>query len=113
MDMLPIVLPVAAGAGLALGWWQFHRRGLDQWIPSHLAQRRRRRTRRAGEPTHLLLCVADHFEPQLGRAPRSVADGRVARWVAEYPRLFGGFRDSDGLPPRHSFFFPEEEYVPE
>src|SRR5262249_11774740 len=35
---------------------------------------------------------------------------RVARWVEEYPRLFGGFRDSDGRPPRHTFFYPMEKY---
>jgi hypothetical protein len=34
----------------------------------------------------------------------------VERWLTDYPRLFGDFRDSDGRPPRHSFFFPQEEY---
>src|SRR5262249_49790535 len=61
---------------------------------------------------HLLLCIADHYEPKLGQPSRAVADGRVERWVADYPRLFGDFRDSDGRPPRHSFFFPQEEYEP-
>jgi hypothetical protein len=32
--------------------------------------------------------------------------------VSEYPRLFGRFRDSDGRPPRHTFFFPIDEYDP-
>ena len=31
----------------------------------------------------------------------------------EYPRLFERFRDSDGHSPRHSYFYPEEEYDPE
>ena len=34
-------------------------------------------------------------------------------WVTDYPRQFGGFRDSDGRKPRHTFFFPAEEYEPE
>ncbi|MBO0701213.1 MAG: hypothetical protein J2P46_22640, partial [Zavarzinella sp.] len=38
---------------------------------------------------------------------------RVRRWVEEYPKLFSAFRDSDGRPPRHSFFYPEEEYEAE
>jgi hypothetical protein len=42
-----------------------------------------------------------------------VAARRVERWVSDYPRLFGGFCDCDGRPPRHSFFYPEEEYEPE
>jgi hypothetical protein len=35
---------------------------------------------------------------------------RVQAWVRDYPRLLGGFRDSDGRPPRHTFFYPIEEY---
>jgi hypothetical protein len=30
-----------------------------------------------------------------------------------YPRLFGEFRDSDGRKPRHTFFYPIDEYEPE
>ncbi len=85
---------------------------MDIWLPAYLRQTFRRRARRPGDRTHLLLCVADHYEPQRARASRATADARVARWVEGYPRLFGGFRDSDGRPPRHSFFFPEEEYDP-
>jgi hypothetical protein len=40
----------------------------------------------------------------------AVALARVRRWVDEYPKLFGGFRDSDGRSPRHTFFYPAEEY---
>jgi hypothetical protein len=59
------------------------------------------------------LCVADHYEPQVGKAPADLARRRVERWVSEYPRLFGDLRDSDGRPPQHTFFFPQDEYVAE
>jgi hypothetical protein len=36
----------------------------------------------------------------------------LRRWVEEYPRLFGRFRDGDGRPPRHTFFYPAEDYDP-
>jgi hypothetical protein len=36
----------------------------------------------------------------------------VAHWVDNYPRALGGFRDADGRPPRHTFFYPVEEYDP-
>ncbi|HEY7156055.1 MAG TPA: hypothetical protein VH575_18975 [Gemmataceae bacterium] len=62
---------------------------------------------------HLLLCIADHYEPKLGKAPPALARQRVDRWVAEYPRLFRDFQDSDGHPPRHTFFIPQDEYEPE
>lgn len=66
------------------------------------------------EPLHVFIAVCDHFEPDNAKPPRHVADARIARWRAEYPRLFGGFEDSDGRPPQHSFFYPQDEYfVPE
>ena len=34
----------------------------------------------------------------------------MERWASEYPRLFDRFRDADGRPPRHSFFYPIEQY---
>jgi hypothetical protein len=61
----------------------------------------------------VLLCIADHYEPKCGRAGPAVARRRVERWVQEYHGLFGHFRDSDGRPPRHTFFYPIEEYEPE
>ena len=35
---------------------------------------------------------------------------RMQRWVEDYPRLCEQFRDSDGRPPRHTFFYPIEMY---
>jgi hypothetical protein len=100
------------GAGAAV-YWKARRRGLGRWLPTYARETRKRRAPVRGEPVHLLLCIADHFEPKLGGAPPDVARARVARWVRDYPRLFGGFADSDGRPPRHSFFYPIEEYEPE
>jgi hypothetical protein len=37
----------------------------------------------------------------------------VRAWREGYPRMASGYRDADGKPPRHSFFFPGEEYRPE
>jgi hypothetical protein len=83
------------------------------WLIPYLMQAGRRRAARPGEPVRLLLCVADHFEPRHGKPSAAMEEARVARWVEDYPRLLGDFRDSDGRPPRHSFFFPLEEYEPE
>jgi hypothetical protein len=60
----------------------------------------------------LLLCIADHFEPHTGGADDHQARARVERWTRDYPRLFGAFRDTDGRPPRHTFFYPLEQYDP-
>lgn len=102
---------VGAAAG-ALGW-QVRRRNLDRWLLPYALQAQRRRAPRSDEEIHVLLCVADHYEPKHQGALPAVARRRVQRWVDEYPKRFDGFRDSDGQPPRHTFFFPVEEYEPE
>jgi hypothetical protein len=84
-------------------------RGMDRWVIPYLLRGHRRRPAQ-GEPIHVLMCVADHFEPRCGGASPDRARARVERWVREYPSLFGNFRDSDGRTPRHTFFFPIEEY---
>jgi hypothetical protein len=88
------------------------RRGFGAWALPWLAQTWKKKTPRRGEPVHLLLCIADHFEPQHGSVAPEVAARRVQRWLEEYPRLFGSFRDTDDRPPRHTFFYPVEMYDP-
>lgn len=61
---------------------------------------------------HVLLCICDHWEPGHGNVPTAQADARVDAWCNEYPARFVGFRDADGRPPRHSFFYPIEMYRP-
>ena len=63
-------------------------------------------------PRHLLFGVCDHFEPLHGRAPREVALARVRAWQQGLPALARPFRDASGRPPRHTFFYPGEEYDP-
>jgi hypothetical protein len=91
------------------GLYQARQRSLDRWVIPYLLRGPRRLPAR-GTPVHLLICIADHFEPRTGGASEDVARARVQRWVRDYPRQFGGFRDSDGRTPRHTFFFPIEEY---
>ena len=109
--MNPFLIPaVAGGAGLALGAWQVRRRAIDRWLVPYLRQLFRRPPR--DRNVRLLLCVADHYEPRHAAKSVDQARARVDRWVAEYPRLFDEFRDADGRPPRHSFFYPMEAYDP-
>jgi hypothetical protein len=105
------------GAGGVLGavglTWALRRRGLHRWIVPYLLSTHRRRAPRPGQPIVVLLAICDHYEPKRNNAPIEIARKRVRQWLEEYPRLFRRFRDSDGLPPQHTFFFPAEEYDPE
>jgi len=74
------------------------------------------RTPAAG-PRHLLFAFCDHYEP-LWKLPADTSAAhatglaRVAAWQTGYPAMAQEFRDADGRPPRHSFFFPGEQYTP-
>jgi hypothetical protein len=100
---------VVAFAAIAL---LAHRRGVHRWMLPYLAQARRRRAPRQDQPVHLLLCIADHYEPHNGGVADHTARQRVQAWLDQYPANLGQFRDADGRPPRHTFFYPLEQYDP-
>ncbi len=88
-------------------------KNLHRWVPGYVRQlgRTLRRPHVEG-PRHLLFALCDHFEPQWESPPREIAEERVRIWEDRYPKVVADFRDADGLMPRHSFFFPSEEYAP-
>src|SRR5437016_5259567 len=94
--MLWILLAVLLGVlGLVIavlvGVDQLRQRNLHYWLPTYLRESGRRRDPRPDEDVHLILCIADHFEPR-GANPRGQeATAMVQRWVREYPRQFAGF----------------------
>ena len=93
--------------------WQIRRRQMQLWLPTYVRERNRYLAPKPDEEVHVILCFADHYEPKAGNASIEAGRQRVATWVERYPQQFGGFRDSDGRSPRHSFFFPIEEYEKE
>ena len=64
-------------------------------------------------PIHVMFCFVDHYEPFTGGCGEAQATARVDRWLRDYPAIGARYRDADGRPPVHSFFYPEEEYRPE
>jgi hypothetical protein len=81
-----------------------------RWLTTYVRQGFRRHALRPTDPVHVLLCIADHYEPGNGNVSAMQADARVDAWTHKYPRLFSKFRDSDGRPPQHTFFYPLEMY---
>ncbi len=81
-------------------------KALDLWLPAWL-------NRKPSPPSpgvrHLLLCVCDHFEP-FHRVGKPEAVQRVELWKREFTRICRETRDGDGVPPRHTFFYPIEQY---
>ncbi len=83
----------------------------DIWLPAYLAQGIRNLVKRGSDlPPHILFCLADHFEPYVGKAAPPVAFGRVKSWIDRYPEIAHRHQDADGRLPKLTFFYPEEEY---
>jgi hypothetical protein len=67
-------------------------------------------------PVHLILALADHFEPAIDpedgqkRVPRAEQERRLEWWAREYPKVVDGWRDHDGRPLVHTYFYPAEQY---
>jgi hypothetical protein len=70
----------------------------------------------APAPAHLMIALADHFEPAIipedghKRAPRTEQERRVETWAREYPKVVDKWRDQDGRPFVHTYFYPAEQY---
>ncbi len=88
--------------------------GYARWAVRTAAARARASLGRADAgPRHLLFAFCDHFEPLWRTDDRVRGAARVRAWREGYPALAAGFRDADGRPPQHSFFFPGEDYAPD
>lgn len=83
---------------------------LHRWGPAWL----RERASAAREPlqpgAHVLFAFCDHWEPLHEGVGDEHADRRVEAWAEGYPKLAERFVDDRGRHPRHSFFFPGEQY---
>lgn len=89
-------------------------KNIGNWLGGYGKSVARRALSRAPRRRHLLFAICDHYEPLWGKEC-SFEQGlsRVQAWADRYPTLANDFRDADGMKPRHSFFFPGEQYAPE
>src|SRR2546421_8873761 len=89
--------------------------GCLRWLPAYIHQRCTRRES-GRNPAHLIIALADHFEPTfLPEAPTEFAEfaeqeRRLEEWCRIYPKVFDAWRDSEGFPFRHTYFSPAEQY---
>jgi hypothetical protein len=105
--------------------WRHHRENLPEklakirsvlpWLPAYIWQQWDRRLPDS-VPLHLVIGLADHYEPMdrsktQGRTVDSrEQDRRIAMWCREYPAAVGAWRDFEGQPLRHTYFYPAEDY---
>jgi hypothetical protein len=67
-------------------------------------------------PVHLIFAMADHFEPAIDptdgykRVSRQEQLRRLEAWTTDYPKAVERWRDHDGRPFAHTYFYPAEQY---
>jgi len=87
-----------------------------RWLPAYAGQQLVRRGFRKAGPQHLIVALADHFEPSIvpgvsGRhADLDEQERRLERWCRDYPKMADAHRDGDGFPFRHTYFYPAEQF---
>ncbi|HET7207525.1 MAG TPA: hypothetical protein VFI95_13185 [Terriglobales bacterium] len=85
-----------------------------RWLPTYAVQRALRRT--PSGLVHLMIALADHFEPAIvpqdgaQRASLEEQQRRLGSWTQIYPKAFGPWRDHEGRPFVHTYFYPAEQY---
>jgi len=113
--MIRLILLMAALAliAMALAVLVLRSRNMHLWLWSYIRQwPRRRRAARHDQVVDVYFAFCDHFEPYWRRPDDETALRRVQRWTQTYPVIAGRHHDSLGRPPKHTFFYPEEEYRP-
>ncbi len=83
-----------------------------KWLPGYLQHSFSKPSR---SPSHLIIAVADHFEPCFTNsygnfAPVEVQVARMKDWAKKIPQATDRYRDSDGHPFKHTYFYPAEHY---
>tara|TARA_B110000211_G_scaffold164576_1_gene185770 strand:+ start:2648 stop:3811 length:1164 start_codon:yes stop_codon:yes gene_type:complete len=83
---------------------------MQTWLPTYVKQGFFPNKKFVG-PKHIMFCFVDHYEPQwMNKDNINLERERVDRWMTDYPIMAAQYTDADGYHPKHSFFFPEEEY---
>ena len=88
-----------------------------KWLPGLIA-RRATRLGAPGGPAHVMVAIADHYEPaylpRLLRYPTSEREqlARVEGWCRGYRETADKLRDANGFPLVHTYFLPAEDWYP-
>ena len=70
---------------------------IDRWIP-HYLQRLLTQKKVKNQTIDIMFLFVDHFE-------LNGHEDRLNAWTIDYPDMAKKHRDSDGQPPKHSFFY--------
>ena len=79
---------------------------LARWSIAYLTALLSVRDKSKENPTHVIFCLVDHFEPGTGNVNKEVEDERMAELLTKYPKLADNHKDFHGNIPKRTWFFP-------
>lgn len=103
-----IFLLLIVVAVLGIFFVAIYKKNIHIWLIDYIARKVEPPVR--GEPIHIMFAFVDHYEPGWGNPTYEKEVERVDEWCDRYPQLARNHKDADGYLPKHTFFFPEEEY---
>jgi hypothetical protein len=80
-------------------FWHYHD---NLWFPAYVQWRQRQPAPGPGAPIHVMVLIADHFEPVY-------FEERVRRWEVGYPAFADRHRDHYGRAMQHTWFYPGDQ----
>lgn len=106
-----LIISIIALLGISAVAFMLWKKHMFNWLPSYIyAKCFKKVPVYQDKPIHILFCFVDHFEPMRDTKDIEVERQRVQQWFTRYPELAKNHKDADGCFPKHSFFYPEEEY---
>jgi len=105
-----MILAMAVFLGLIYAFWRTVGLARKKNIGIIVRYSRRRPREKSAGTRHVFFTLVDHFEPYWHNRDDRVAMRRVKLWHDGYPAAVEGLADNGGNAPRHTFFYPEEEY---
>ena len=94
--------------GLSGFWLLLKSRNMHLWIVPYVYRKIKKMP--IPEHQHVYFCLADHYEPYFNNASEEDARQLVDSWVESYKDIAVKHTDTDGNHPKHSYFYPAEEY---
>ena len=105
MTLLPIIVLVFVLASFV--FYAIFKKKMQYWIMFDVKRGVIRFfQRKPKDAVHIMFCLVDHFEPGNGDATPEKQKSKVDAWIKRYPKMASKHKDSDGICPKHTFFFP-------
>jgi hypothetical protein len=101
-----LTLGAAAGLVVAGGLYAILKKDVHLWLLAYLSQVGRELGRGKPAERHLILAVCDHFDFGSAGAYTPGEERILEAWETGYPEFALKHRDSNGVPLKHTWFFP-------